>query len=544
MFTLLSPSALLALLGLLVPIAIHLWNRRPGREIAVGSLRWLAAGANRRLRNLKPEQLWLLLLRASLLAVLAVAVAGPVWQQLVPRGRGQVLLSPQVIGTPAFAALRPTVDSLRRRGYALRWLTPGFPKMSRAALRADSLGQRDSARLLSGSTALTSASYAERVRQAAGAFAGQPLFVATPATLSGFQGLLAPLPARVTWQTLPVGTATAWVQAAAFRGDSLRLLMGTSDENQTAFRWTSIAKPPPNGMVRPAGTPAYRLEAGSLQPLAGAKASRGKALPAVLVRTQPLRVVIYSTPEYALDARYLQAGVRATAPGLAVPLALSTTTAPPPATTPTDWLFWLSSAPLPAEWQAAVRKSGTKVWQETTGAGVADISRLLPISADEVPAMIMKRQRPDSLAASTASALWVDGQGRAVLSRLAQGQGAIYNLHTRLNPNWSNLADSPALPTRLLALLQPETTDALLPGQRSGPDQALAAQDQRALDPAQLYASTAAPAAQAAAPRPPAPLASRQTDLRPWFVLLAGLLFACERLLARRRDGQPQPSLV
>jgi hypothetical protein len=63
LFTLLTPSALLALLGILVPVAIHLWNRRPGREVAVGSLRWLTAGANRRLRNLKPEQLWLLLLR-------------------------------------------------------------------------------------------------------------------------------------------------------------------------------------------------------------------------------------------------------------------------------------------------------------------------------------------------------------------------------------------------------------------------------------------------------------------------------------------------
>ena len=99
MFSLLNPTALLTLTGLLVPVAIHLWNRRPGREVAVGSLRWLAAGANRRLRNLKPEQLWLLLLRAALLAVLAVAVAEPVWRQRQPTSQGQVLLSPEVPGT-------------------------------------------------------------------------------------------------------------------------------------------------------------------------------------------------------------------------------------------------------------------------------------------------------------------------------------------------------------------------------------------------------------------------------------------------------------
>ena len=47
-----TPS-LLPLLALLVPLALYLWNRRPGREVPVGSLRWLTAGANRRLRSLR-----------------------------------------------------------------------------------------------------------------------------------------------------------------------------------------------------------------------------------------------------------------------------------------------------------------------------------------------------------------------------------------------------------------------------------------------------------------------------------------------------------
>ncbi len=117
-------SALLALLALLVPLAIHLWNRRPGREVAVGSLRWLAAGANRRLRNLRLEQVGLLLLRAALLAVLALAVAGLAWRQPLPASRGQVLVSPALAGTGTLAAVRPTLDSLRRRGYGppvARW---------------------------------------------------------------------------------------------------------------------------------------------------------------------------------------------------------------------------------------------------------------------------------------------------------------------------------------------------------------------------------------------------------------------------------------
>jgi hypothetical protein len=125
LLTLTNSSALLALLGLLVPLAIHLWNRRPGREVAVGSLRWLATGANRRLRNLRLEQVLLLLVRAALLAGLALALAGPQWRQPQPAGRGQVLVSPELADGSSLAAVRPTLDSLRRRGYALRWLAAG-----------------------------------------------------------------------------------------------------------------------------------------------------------------------------------------------------------------------------------------------------------------------------------------------------------------------------------------------------------------------------------------------------------------------------------
>jgi hypothetical protein len=145
LFALLHPAALLALTGLLVPVAIHLWNRRPAREVAVGSLRWLAAGANRRLRNLKLEQLWLLLLRAALLAVLAVAVAGPVWRTARPISRGVVLLSAEAARLPTLAGIKLTIDSLRRKGYALRWLSAGFPRVPGAAWRAVAAGRASAA---------------------------------------------------------------------------------------------------------------------------------------------------------------------------------------------------------------------------------------------------------------------------------------------------------------------------------------------------------------------------------------------------------------
>jgi hypothetical protein len=532
LFALANPSALLALLGLLVPLAIHLWNRRPGREVAVGSLRWLTAGANRRLRNLRLEQVLLLLLRAALLAVLAIAIAGPVWRQVLPGGRGQVLVSPELAGTSSLAAVRPTIDSLRRRGYALRWLSQGLPKISAATWRADSLGRRtDSVLAMSQSAAV--GFYWERIRQAADTFGGQPLYVLTPATLRGAQGTHGALPPNLTWQTLPLAAETTWLQAAHNSRDSLRLLLGYSTERQTSFRTVAVVRPAAGQKLAGPSLPPLRYNAPSngapqVQPLPATPADSGRAQPAVPVQPAALRVWVYTTPAYAEDARYLRAALRAASAGLPGPLALTVAPTLPNAANAPDWLFWLSAAPVPEAWRGRVSQ-GLHLWQSAAGPGLADTTALAALALEEeAPVSIWRRAGPPASAA--AEPLWTDGQGRAVLARRVQGLGAFYQFTTRLNPTWSELPNSPALPALLLSVLRPDL---------AGPELArLGAHDQRRLDPAQLPA----PAAKVTGPL--APTAFRLLDLRPWVVLLAGLLLALERWLARRRDTLTSPSLA
>jgi hypothetical protein len=532
LFTLANPSALLALLGLLVPLAIHLWNRRPGREVAVGSLRWLTAGANRRMRNLRLEQVLLLLLRAALLAVLAVAVAGPVWREVLPGGRGQILVSPELAGTSSLATVRPSIDSLRRRGYALRWLSTGLPKVSAAAWRADSLGRHTDS-VLAMSQAATTGFYWERIRQAADTFASQPLYVLTPATLRGAQGTHGALPANLTWQTLPLATETTWLQAANGSRDSLRLLLGRSTERQTTFRTVAVARPAAGQNLNAPALPPLRYETPSngaplVQPLPATPADSGHAQPAVPVQPAALRVWVYTTPAYAEDARYLRAALRAASAGLPGPLALTVAPTLPDAANAPDWLFWLSAAPVPEAWRGRVGQ-GLHLWQTAAGPGVADTTALAALTLEEATPVSIWRHASQP-ASAKAQLLWTDGQGRAVLTRQAQDLGALYQFTTRFNSAWSELPDSPALPALLLSVLRPDL---------AGPELArLSAHDQRRLDPAQL------PASATKVTGPPAPTAFRLLDLRPWAVLVAGLLLALERWLARRRDAPTSPSLA
>ena len=519
MFTLTNPSALLALLGLLVPLAIHLWNRRPGREVAVGSLRWLAAGANRRLRNLRLEQVGLLLLRAALLAGLAGALAGPQWRQRQPAGRGQVLVSPELADGSRLAAVRPTLDSLRRRGYALRWLAPGLPVITPTEWRADSLGQPATGRNLSGNTL-----YWNRIKQAADSFPGQPLHVVTPAALRGFGGPHPALPAGLTWQTIPPRAAATWLQAAAASSDSLRLLLGRSDEKQTTFRVVRVARPQPGVILTVAGLPPLRYELhqgrGRLRPQPTA-ADSGLAAPAVPVAAGPLRAWIYAPAPAAGEARYLRAALQAASVGLAVPLALTVGPTPPDTALALSWLFWLSDRPVPATWRRRV-PSGLYLWQEAIGAGLADTATLATAeTASAAPIHIFRRSR---LALPVGSQpRWVDGLGRPVLAERREGDGVSYQLATQLNPTWSTLADSPALPALFLGLLATEP--------QLGVDSALTAHDQRRLDLAQLPARPSQQASRRTAP----PAAYRLLDLRPWLLLIVALLFGLERWLAQRR---------
>ena len=519
-FHLLHPTAgLLALLGLLLPLLIYLWNRRPGRTVQVGSLRWLETAANRRMRRLNPEQLLLFLLRAGVVALLALAVAGLAWQRPPQPVRGQVLVGPELLRSAALAAVRPRIDSLRRRGYELRQLRRGFPALpARTWALLDSLpGSADSL------VSLTADNLWARTQQAADSFPNRPIRVFTTARLAGFMGTRPALPARLRWQLVPTADSTRWVQAAALVGaDSLRLVVGRSTENQTSFQAITVHKPTAGQSVRVAGLPALRY----LTTDSGAvvQSTADQAMP-VAVRPGPVRVWLQTDAAHTDEARYWKAAVQAASLGFAAPLQLTASTELPKTDMPVDILIWLTNAPVPAAWQQRVAQ-GLHVWYSGAAASQPVDSQFAP-PATTTPIAV---QRLDTVNIAATEWLWTNAIGRPVLTRQRRGQGAVYRLHTRLQPAWSGLGENPALPALLLPLLQPEAAPTLL-----------AHYDQRLLAPTQLRQPEAD-----LAKEPTVQAGPTTVYLRPWVVLAAALLFALERLVAglgaRRVAASPSES--
>src|SRR5690606_31873789 len=76
MIQFLNPAWLWALLGMLVPIAIHLLSRKEGKVIPMGSTRFLSETSTSKFRSIKLNEVALLLLRCLLIALLVFFLAG------------------------------------------------------------------------------------------------------------------------------------------------------------------------------------------------------------------------------------------------------------------------------------------------------------------------------------------------------------------------------------------------------------------------------------------------------------------------------------
>lgn len=106
---------------LAVPIAIHLWSRRPARLVSVGSTRLLAGAKPSQARRLALTDLPLLALRLAVLAAAGLGVAGLGWRGAAASGDRIALIAPTVNDAMRLA------DSLRTVGWSVRWLQAGLP---------------------------------------------------------------------------------------------------------------------------------------------------------------------------------------------------------------------------------------------------------------------------------------------------------------------------------------------------------------------------------------------------------------------------------
>jgi len=123
--TFLYPTFLWALLGLTVPIAIHLWSKKEGRTIKIGSIQLLRESDPKQTSNLKLNEIWLLLLRLLLITTLVFILAEPQWKTEGENVTLTYIVEPSLLN---FEEVYTMIDTLAESGAVVKLLESGFPE--------------------------------------------------------------------------------------------------------------------------------------------------------------------------------------------------------------------------------------------------------------------------------------------------------------------------------------------------------------------------------------------------------------------------------
>lgn len=94
-----NPFYLWTLLGLLVPIAIHLWSKKEAKIIKIGSIKLLSPSDSKQSSRIKLNELWLLVLRMFILAIIAIIISEPQWQSKLKNSPLTYIVDPAVLKT-------------------------------------------------------------------------------------------------------------------------------------------------------------------------------------------------------------------------------------------------------------------------------------------------------------------------------------------------------------------------------------------------------------------------------------------------------------
>ena len=125
-----TPPWLWGLVTLAIPLALHLWSRRPRRIIRVGTLRHLADLPEARSRSSRLTEPLLLALRLAVLTTVVMGLAGLRLsaRRLAGPAARLLLVDPELLADSGRVAAEPLLDSLIAVRATVRLLAPGLPE--------------------------------------------------------------------------------------------------------------------------------------------------------------------------------------------------------------------------------------------------------------------------------------------------------------------------------------------------------------------------------------------------------------------------------
>jgi len=418
-----NPIWLLAIAAVAIPVAIHLWNIRPGRVLKVGSISLIEAAARKSSRSLNLLDILLLILRCLLLIVLAMVLAIPLWHKTaaVGKAKGWILIPKENLES-TYQHFKTGIDSLIKAGYEFHYFDRGFSKTDLSRVLAntkDSLANTDT----------TTSNYWNLAKQLDTTVSpALPARIFTPNLAANFSGTKPQTSLNLNWRTyVPADSTATWIQDAWINNNNtIRVATGTSKPSGTIFTYTNVQSGDQPGspftVAFNNGRTTVCLKTGKRQP--------------VVVDTAVLKIAVYADGK-PTDAAYLIAVLKAAIGFMQRKADIKQYIDANAIPKGRDWLFWLSAKQIPAELQntnahlfeyEAGKSFETNSWISNEGAFVTTQQN----QKIELFKLIDNAEVYNNV-------LWRDGFGNPVLSKENNGQTDTYHFYSRFNPAWNNL---------------------------------------------------------------------------------------------------------
>jgi hypothetical protein len=442
----LNPIWLFAMEAVVIPVAIHLWNIRPGKVLKVGSISLMDAASRKNSRSFKLLDIPLFILRCLLLILLALLLAMPLWHKKLEtiKAKGWIIV-PKENFQIAYSKFKSRIDSLNNAGYELHFFNTGFSKTD---LKQILLNPKDSLQTAN----IKAADYWNLTRQLDTTVSSTlPIYIFTPNRANYFTGQKPRVALNLHWQTyLPADSAATWIEGAWFNNNNtIRVVQGNSKPTGTIYTYTNIQtgnlpNSPYNVTVNN-GLAIVSLKTGNHQP--------------VKLDTSALRIAVYADNNNA-DANYLKAALQAVSQFMQRKTVIKQYKNPKTIPANQTWLFWLSEKPLYAQLLQGAqniltyekgRVVSSNSWLNNNGSFSVAFQQQQKIG-------LFKMVEANGAANQTT---WRDGFGHPVLSLQNQTKNNIYHFYSRFNPTWNDLVWSNEFPTWIMKLVVGNKTASL-----------------------------------------------------------------------------------
>ena len=424
---LVQPIWLLAALGIIIPIAIHLWNVKQGKTLKIGSIQLLARTEQARAKSLRLTELLLLLLRCLLILLLALLLAKPFWQRTNTQ-KGWVLME-RKDAQQAYMQYKILVDSLTEAGYSFHLFEPGFEEKDLSIVLKDANAAGDT----------KTESYWQLVKELDQQTSpGMPVYLFTGNRLNRFIGKRPEIAMALNWKIVASDTTLHFIANAYLTAsDSIVVTIGESNPLTTLYHQEVIATNQPRQNQ-------FRLDVNN-----GNLAVRYLDNDPVTVDTTTRYITVF-TDKYFDDTRYIAAVIQSVKQVTMRRITLKLVNRIDQVPAKQDWLFWLSAQLVPA------RVNADHTLRYEDGNPVNVHSWVLANESAAGSETALYKRVPYST--KNVDVLWRDGFGEPLLTREEDGTKQLYRFYSHFDPSWNDLAWSASFPKLIYTLIEGDLT--------------------------------------------------------------------------------------